>query len=259
MIPLTDYPMYSITKDGKVWSSRTNKFLATQKTNKGYECVSLTIKGKSVGKHIHRLVAIAFIPNPDNKPFVNHLDNNPMNNCISNLEWCTQSENMIHSAKQGRMSNHRGAKLSEKSAKEIISRASEPTSDLAAEFGVCPATIRCLLRQETWKHLFVGELQNINFQNVPKGKSFLQKSRKYATLEPKKLSNSDVEKIMINEENLSRRELANKFEVSKTYINHLFNGRARCYITYKFGITPKKWPKETPFPEGVDTSNWRCD
>lgn len=51
----------------------------------------------------HRLVAKAFIPNPENKPHINHIDNNAMNNKIENLEWCTHSENMIHAQKQGRL------------------------------------------------------------------------------------------------------------------------------------------------------------
>jgi hypothetical protein len=54
---------------------------------------------------VHRLIAKAFIPNPFNKEFINHIDNNGENNQISNLEWCTHSENMIHSQKQGRLFN----------------------------------------------------------------------------------------------------------------------------------------------------------
>lgn len=54
---------------------------------------------------VHRLVASAFIPNPSNKEFVNHIDNNGEHNWVSNLEWCTHAENMIHAAVQGRLFN----------------------------------------------------------------------------------------------------------------------------------------------------------
>ena len=54
------------------------------------------------------LVALAFIPNPDNKPQVNHIDNNPLNNELSNLEWCTNSENQIHRFKLSGTSNNYG-------------------------------------------------------------------------------------------------------------------------------------------------------
>lgn len=66
-----------------------------------YLAVELRRYGKRQRPLVHRLVAQAFIPNPDNKPQVNHIDGNKLNNHVSNLEWCTQSENIQHSLMVG--------------------------------------------------------------------------------------------------------------------------------------------------------------
>lgn len=67
-----------------------------QVTKKGYNSVSMTINKKFSTFPVHRLVATAFIPNPENKPQVNHIDGNKLNNDVSNLEWCTNRENITH-------------------------------------------------------------------------------------------------------------------------------------------------------------------
>lgn len=72
------------------------------KNHTSYNRVSFSKNGVVKRFLVHRLVAIAFIPNLYNKPAINHIDNNGLNNSIDNLEWVTLSENMIHSAKQGR-------------------------------------------------------------------------------------------------------------------------------------------------------------
>lgn len=67
--------------------------LSTEETSKGYLRVYLSKNGKRKHHKVHRLVAQAFIPNPDNKPQVNHIDGNKKNNSITNLEWVTDTEN----------------------------------------------------------------------------------------------------------------------------------------------------------------------
>lgn len=98
--------LYAVTSCGKVWSYRNKKFLSPRINNKGYLRVALSKSGVIKDFYIHRLVADAYIPNADNKPNVNHLDENPLNNNINNLEWVTQKENMNFGTCQERKAQH---------------------------------------------------------------------------------------------------------------------------------------------------------
>ena len=92
---------YQISNLGRVYSTITDRFKAIKHKSNGYKAVDLSLNGKHYIHHIHRLVAIAFIPNPHNKPAVNHIDGDKSNNTVTNLEWVTASENMTHAAKTG--------------------------------------------------------------------------------------------------------------------------------------------------------------
>ena len=88
--PIKGYEgLYYIAEDGRVYSCIQNKWLKTRINKDGYPIVNLQMKTK----YIHRLVAEAFIPNPDNLPVVNHKDENKLNFSIDNLEWCTYEYN----------------------------------------------------------------------------------------------------------------------------------------------------------------------
>ena len=77
------------------------RILAQHYVPEGYLMVNLNSGKNQKGFRVHRLVAQAFIPNPDNKPFINHINGHPDDNRLENLEWCTPSENMIHAIKTG--------------------------------------------------------------------------------------------------------------------------------------------------------------
>lgn len=89
---------YYITEDGKCYNEKTNKFLKGQNNYKnGYLSYNLTLpNGNKKRCYAHRLVAIAYIPNPHNKKEVNHIDGDKKNNNVENLEWVTSKENKRH-------------------------------------------------------------------------------------------------------------------------------------------------------------------
>lgn len=92
----TNYDMYEVSNLGKIRNKNTKRILK-QAIRGGYSTLSLTNNScKRVSLGAHRLVAIEFIPNPENKPQVNHINKNRSDNCVSNLEWTTAKENNIH-------------------------------------------------------------------------------------------------------------------------------------------------------------------
>lgn len=109
---------------------------------------------------LHRLVAKAFIPNPNNLPVVNHKDTDVTNNCVDNLEWCTIEQNVnykptydkrVNSIKKGEDCNF--SKLTEKDVIEIVDYLNEgiPCDEIAFMFNVIPKSIRNIRNGSTWR------------------------------------------------------------------------------------------------------------
>ena len=100
------FKLYNITEEGKIFRIEDNKEFFGTKDKYGYIRFSPVINGKKYNFKVHRLVAIKFIENPNNKPQVNHKNGNKADNRVENLEWVTAKENTIHAHKNKLATNN---------------------------------------------------------------------------------------------------------------------------------------------------------
>lgn len=166
--------MYQVSNTGKVKSvkrtaslRKIHSRLVIERLRKlaiskdGYIMVYLNKNGSVKGCYVHRLVGLAFLNNPDAKKEINHIDGNKTNNNITNLEWCTPSENMRHAFSTGLMFPNKGedngsCKLKVEDIVEI--RKSYETGEfnqyqLADKFKVTQTQIYRIVHRKSWKHI----------------------------------------------------------------------------------------------------------
>lgn len=152
---------YEVSDLGKVKNVVKNNILKNRKNDKDYDNVVLYLDGKKKSYKVHRLVALAFIPNPENKPQVNHKDTDKSNNKMDNLEWATNSENQRHAFDNGLQSVRKGeannrAVLTEaqvKEIREIYNTGKYSHRELANIYNVSKTLIGNILRGKAWKHI----------------------------------------------------------------------------------------------------------
>jgi hypothetical protein len=171
---IKDFPIYEISSKGRVKSlSRIvkrgtsyvlipDKILSLSKSKFGYMRVQL-FYGKKKAKFcaVHRLVAIAFVPNPENKPHVNHKSCIKTDNRVENLEWVTPVENQQHALEHGRYRPPLGEESNRSKLKETdiaeIKRLREKeqltTRELGERFNVSQAQASRIISGKTWRHL----------------------------------------------------------------------------------------------------------
>ena len=156
--------LYAITEDGNVWSypkhrSTNGRFLVTF-TDNGYKYVNLHKEKVMVKRRVNRLAALTYIPNPSNKPYVNHIDGIKSNNQVSNLEWNTARENCVHASENGLLkpakgSSHVRAKLIEEdiSSIRLLHAIGHSYAEIADIYGVAAGTIHPIIKGRTWKNV----------------------------------------------------------------------------------------------------------
>lgn len=141
---------YIITKEGEVINNKWHRKVKPQPNGMGYLRVS--IGGKLM--FVHRLVAEKYIPNPENKPQVNHIDGNPKNNRVENLEWVTQKENMAHAVKTGLQpigEKHPNSKLNWEKVRFIREHPEISRDEISKMFNIAPSSVSSIRLYRTWK------------------------------------------------------------------------------------------------------------
>lgn len=149
--------LYSVTKNGRVYSHIRNKFLKLQEDKNGYHCIGLWKNKKYKRLQVHRIVAKTFIKNNQNRPCINHINGIKTDNRVENLEWCTFSENNIHAYKTGLLcrkgENHNLSKLTNEQAMYIYKNKTYNNKALADRFGVDRSIISKIRNKKIWKHI----------------------------------------------------------------------------------------------------------
>lgn len=148
-----EYNHYEVNQFGQIRHKKRQQILRPRSNNGGYQYVNFKINGKNTNFAVHRIVANAFIPNPNGYTEINHKDYDKTNNCVDNLEWVTSSQNKQHAFLKEENKNSRGKSVSQFTKDGTFIKTFPSVSTAAAELGCCVAAISncCLGRTKTSK------------------------------------------------------------------------------------------------------------
>ena len=152
--------LYQVSSMGRVRNVRRGTVLKTHPDRAGYIKIGLSKNGRQTGKFVHRLVAEAFIDNPESKTDVNHKNGIKGNNNLSNLEWNTRSENLLHAYRTGLLVVKHGeeasrSKFTEEQVSEIkiLHESGISQSSIARVLGVTQPTISYIVNGVNWREM----------------------------------------------------------------------------------------------------------
>lgn len=220
-----DVDNYEVSNIGTVMNLNSNKLLKIRKNEFGYSCVSIRMPdGKAKIAKVHRLVAMAFIPNPENKREVNHIIPVKDFNWVGNLEWASSAENKYHARRHGlykdasynRVGQDRpGTRYSDETVRKVcklLEEGKQPT-EIALLLGVSKSLPGCIKYTGKWSHIAKD-------YNIPK-------PTKNIKIRPTWLV-SDIKKML--EDGMSNRMILDMYEPSGYEITNSFLNKLRGVI-----------------------------
>lgn len=148
---IKDFPNYEVSNTGLVRNKKRQRILKPSPNGFGYYQVGLYREGKQKFLRVNRLVALAFIPNPLGKPYVNHINGRTTDNNVSNLEWCTQKENVRHAYDTGLIPT----KYTEEQIHEVCRLLQDKLmiKEVSSKTGVSISTVKMVRARKTWTHI----------------------------------------------------------------------------------------------------------
>lgn len=199
---------YYLGEDGNIysckrgWNKRKLNPNVDHRAGGYYRLKIIMDDGNKMSMFIHRLVALTYLPNPENKEEVNHIDGNKLNNKLSNLEWVTKKENMLHAHKLKLRDNTGEGNprkiLSEQEVIDIYNKCYDGVRvcDLANEYGVSRPTISDIKAKRNWQHI-LQDLPDIKHQT--KKESLSESTVRWVCSELQKGTKmSDIVKLTTN-------------------------------------------------------------
>ena len=154
------HKLQTVNQFGVFDTKRKEKLMGFSPNSNGYFMLRVQIDNQTQAHVVHRLVATAFIPNPENKPCVNHIDLNKQNNCVSNLEWVTYRENSLHASRNGVLFSYKGrdsnlTKYTEEQVEEVykLCKSGLSQSKAGKVVGMPRPTVASIMQKISWKHI----------------------------------------------------------------------------------------------------------
>lgn len=244
------FPNYSVDEDGNIYSSgrykngvfiRKEIMLKQSSNSDGYKLVNLftnsTGKVKRFTALVHRIVAQAFIDNPDKKLTVNHIDGNKENNVKDNLEWATHKENNVHAYKLGLKKGQIGSTngMSKLVEADVINMITDilngsTNEELSEKYSVHPRYVSLIRHKRRWEHVWntLFKDSKIIKSNKPRPNNIPGKS---------KISlDKQIEIIGMIKNGLRLKELAEKYNIDPSVLSRVRSGKAWGHAMLEYNL-----------------------